>query len=130
MGVLEIVSSVLAILALIVFLIKRKFSHWKNMGIPYEDPVFPYGNIKGIGREFHIITIMSRLYHKLKSLETPFVGIFFFFSPVVLVTSLDFVKTVLVKDASYFTDRGQYYNEDDGKYNKEVVKVETIIKNY
>lgn len=84
------------------------------MGIPNEEPVFPYGNMKGVGTAYHQSMIMSKLYHKLKSFGTPFVGMFFYFSPVVLVTSLDFVKTVLVRDAANFPDRGQYYNEDDG----------------
>lgn len=114
MGVIEIVSSLSVILALAFYLVKRKYSYWKDMGIPYEQPSFPYGNIKGVGKEFHTSTIMTRLYHKFKSAGTPFVGSFFYFSPVVVVTSLDFVKTVLVKDAANFIDRGAYYNEDDG----------------
>lgn len=115
MGALEVVLLIVTILAILCFLVKRKYSYWKDMGIPYEDPIFPSGNIKGVGRELHITTILGRLYHKLKSFEIPFVGIYFYFSPVVLVTSLDFIKTVLVKDASYFTDRGTYYNEEDGQ---------------
>ena len=115
MGTLEIISAILVILALSVYLIKRKFSYWKDMGIPYEEPVFPNGNLKGVGRELHISTIMDRLYYSLKSVGKPFVGAYFYLSPVVVVTSLDFVKTVLVKDANYFTDRGNYYNEEDGE---------------
>lgn len=84
------------------------------MGVPCVEPTFPYGNMKGNGHTLHQSEIMSTLYHKLKSLGTPFVGIYIYFSPVVLVTSLDFVKSVLVKDAIHFTDRGGYYNEEDG----------------
>lgn len=115
MGAFEIVSSLAVVLALAIYLVKRKYSYWKDMGIPYEEPAFPYGNIKGVGIEFHTSTIMTRLYDKFKSLGTPFVGSFFYFSPVVIVTSLDFVKTVLVKDAANFIDRGSYYNEEDGE---------------
>lgn len=114
MGVIEIVSSLSVILALAFYFVKRKYSYWKDMGIPFEEPSFPYGSIKGIGKVFHPSMIMTRIYHKFKSAGTPFVGIFFYFSPVVLVTSLDFVKTVLVKDAANFLDRGLYYNEEDG----------------
>lgn len=85
------------------------------MGVPYEEPVFPFGNLKGIGKQFHQSMVMNRLYSQMKSTGHPFCGTFFFLSPVVLVTSLDFIRTVLVKDASYFTDRGSYYNEADGE---------------
>lgn len=85
------------------------------MGVPFEEPTFPYGNIKGVGRDLHISTIMGRVYNSLKSFDSPFVGMFFFFTPVVLATSLDFVRAVLIKDASNFIDRGTYYNEKDGE---------------
>lgn len=115
MGLLEIALSLLVILGLVLFLVKRKYSYWKDMGVPFETPQFPEGNIRGIGQKCHQSVIFSRLYNKLKSAGTPFVGIYFFFSPVVLVTSLDFVKTILVKDFSNFADRGSYYNEEDGR---------------
>lgn len=114
MGTLEILTLLSVILALLLYFVKRKFSYWKDMGVPFEKPVFPFGNIKGTGRDFHLSMIMTRLYEKLKSHGTPFSGMFFFFSPVALVTSLDFAKTVLVKDAASFTNRGIYYNEEDG----------------
>lgn len=112
---LAILACLVAALTLALFFVKRKYSYWKDMGVPYEEPVFPFGNLKGIGKKFHQSVIMDRLYIKMKSAGNPFCGIFFFLSPVVLVTSLDFVRTVLVKDASYFIDRGAYYNEDDGE---------------
>jgi cytochrome P450 family 6 len=112
MSVLEIFSSLLVIFGLSVYIVKRKYSYWKNMGIPYEEPVFPFGNLKGNGKQFHLSTIMTRVYNKFNSQNMPFCGVYFFFSPVVLVTSQDFAKTVLVKDAANFIDRGAYYNEE------------------
>jgi cytochrome P450 family 6 len=111
MSVFEILLSLLVILGLAVYIVKRKYSYWKHMGIPYEEPVFPFGNLKGSGKTFHFSTVMTRVYNKLKAQNTPFCGLYFFFSPVVLVTSEDFAKTVLVKDAANFIDRGAYYNE-------------------
>lgn len=115
MGLLETVVCLAVIGGLVLLLIKRKYSYWSDMGVPFLNPSIPYGNIKGVGTELHQSMVMSRLYNKLKSLGTPFVGIYFFLSPVVLVTDLEFVKTVLVKDAAYFPDRGGYYNEKDGE---------------
>lgn len=126
-----ILSLVALLLSLAVYFVKRRYSYWKDMGVPSEAPVFPLGNLKGIGREFHQSKVMQRFYMKLKSAGTPFCGLYFFLSPVVLATSLDFIvrkfqdsssgftdflpqRAVMVKDFSHFTDRGSYYNEDDG----------------
>lgn len=113
MAALEISVLLLVIFGLVVYFIKRKYSYWKEMGVPFEEPSFPFGNTKGTGKKFHFSTVMTRVYNKFKSQDSPFCGIFFFMSPVVVVTSLDFVKTVLVKDAANFIDRGAYYNEVD-----------------
>lgn len=83
------------------------------MGVPYIEPVFPFGNMKGSGIKFHFSEVMVKAYNKFKKMDSPFCGIYFFLYPVVVVTSLDFVKTVLVKDAANFIDRGSYYNEED-----------------
>lgn len=115
MGALEIVSSLAVILALLIYYLKRKYLYWRDMGIPYEEPLFIYGNLKGAGTEFHLCQVLQKLYNKLKSFGAPFSGVFFFFSPVVLVTSLECAKNILVRDFAYFVDRGSYYNEDDGK---------------
>lgn len=113
MGAFEVFLSLSVIGGLLFLLIKQKYSYWKKLGVPFIEPEFPFGSLKGVGRDHHQSVIMTRLYHALKSLGTPFVGMYFFLSPVVLVTSLDFVKTILIKDSWNFIDRGQYFNEDD-----------------
>lgn len=114
MGSLDVtIFSAVAILALSVYFVKRRYSYWKEMGVPYENPIFPFGNIKGIGKEFHSHQIMKRIYNKCKATGAPFCGMFFYLQPIVLALSVDFVKTVLCKDSAVFCDRGNYYNEDD-----------------
>ena len=127
MEIVGIVLSLSVILSLVLFLVKRKYSYWKNMGVPYETPQFPKGNMRGLGTKFHQSMLLNRLYHSLKSAGTPFVGIYVYISPVVLVTSLDFVKTVLIKDFSYFTDRGSYYNEKDGEMIKNTKNLQPFV---
>lgn len=104
-----------AIFALAFYLVKKRYSYWKDMGVPYEEPTFPYGNIKGIGKEFHFFQIMTRVYNKMKPTGVPFCGMFFYLKPIVLVTNVDFIKKVLIKDNASFADRGNYYNENDGE---------------
>lgn len=113
MGVFEVFLSLIVIFGLVYLFVKQKYSYWKNLGVPYVEPDFPFGSLKGVGKDHHQSVIMTKLYHALKSLGTPIVGMYFFLSPVVLVTSLDFVKTILIKDSWNFIDRGQYFNEED-----------------
>lgn len=110
------VFSLVAILALVFYYVKKKYSYWKDMGVPYEEPIFPFGNIKGIGKEFHSHHIMKRIYNKCKASGAPFCGMYFYWQPIVLAMTVDFVKTVLAKDSAVFCDRGNYYNEDDGEW--------------
>ena len=114
MGIISVFTLLAAALTLVYYFLKQKLNYWKKLGVPYEDPTPPYGNLQGIGKKAHISKILADLYHRMKSAGSPFCGIYFFFSPVVLATSLDFVKAVLVKDSAYFINRGNYYNEDDG----------------
>lgn len=109
-----IAFSLVAILVLALYFVKKRYSYWREMGVPFEKPIFPFGNIKGIGKDFHSHQIMKRIYNKCKASGAPFCGMYFYFSPIVLALTTDFVKTVLVKDSAVFCDRGNYYNEDDG----------------
>lgn len=83
------------------------------MGVPFAPPTFPYGNLKGISKNFHQFEIHQKIYEKFKGNGEPFTGVFAYFTPIVLVTSLDFIRTVFVKDSACFIDRGAYYNEKD-----------------
>jgi cytochrome P450 family 6 len=84
------------------------------MGVPFEEPIFPFGNVYGVGDKYHLAEITEKLYNKLKVHKTPFIGYYSFLRPVVLVTELEFAKKVFLKDSAYFLDRGNFYNEEDG----------------
>lgn len=93
--------------------VKRQYSFWADKGIPFERPRFPFGNVKLIGRDENISVQMARIYNEHSSDEVPFVGLYFFVWPVVLATSLNFIKSVCVTDFQHFQERGRYYNERD-----------------
>ncbi|XP_062552477.1 probable cytochrome P450 6a14 [Armigeres subalbatus] len=97
---------------LAVLWVRKRYSYWKERGIPYLEPSFPAGNIRELGRTEHISALMQRWYKELKG-KSPIGGLFFLLNPVALVMDLDLIKTVLVKDFQYFHDRSVYYNEKD-----------------
>ncbi|XP_039435842.1 probable cytochrome P450 6a17 [Culex pipiens pallens] len=100
----------LVAVSLTFFWVGRRFSYWKQLGVPYVEASFPFGNLKGMNKR-HLGYIAQDLYVKLKSTGKKFGGAFFFVSPTALILDLDFAKDVFVKDFQYFHDRGVYCNE-------------------
>lgn len=121
--ILLLLSLLSATVGSIYLYIKFKFSYWANKNVPYIEPQVPFGNINGIGKKIHSSQLMRNFYNDLKG-KGPFGGIYFFINPVVLAIDLDFIKNVLIKDFSYFQDRGVYFNERDDPLSAHLFSVE------
>ncbi|KAL9697930.1 hypothetical protein quinque_001371 [Culex quinquefasciatus] len=119
----------LSILVLSFLWIQRQYSYWERRGVPYVKASFPRGNLQGVGKKFHMSTAIQACYNKLKG-KGPFGGIFFFLNPVVLVTDLELVKHVLVKDFQFFHDRSLYYNEKDDPLTGNLLNIEEALRKY
>jgi cytochrome P450 len=82
----------------------RSFNFWHKVGIPYVKPMPFVGNLM----DFVLLksTIGEQL-HRIYSEHTdkPYVGIFFFDKPTLLIRDLELVKNILVKDFHTFMDR-------------------------
>ncbi|EAT39035.1 AAEL009122-PA [Aedes aegypti] len=102
----------LPILTLSFLLIRRRFSYWQRQGVPFIPARFPVGSFDGVGVRNHPSQLLAKFYRQMKGLH-PFVGVYYFLQPVVVVLDLDFAKTILIRDFQYFHDRGLYYNEKD-----------------
>lgn len=112
MALATLIALLAAVIALIYFWIRKRFAFFEENGFPYEKPDFPLGNLKGVGREFHICYKIQDLYKKFKG-KAPVFGIYFFATPDVVVTDLETVKNVLIRDFDYFHNRGVYNNVRD-----------------
>lgn len=89
----------------------KQYRYWKDRGFAQLDPVqFPFGNIRGIGAERHVIDLTLEIYEKFKKTDAA-AGIYFFLTPTLFALDLDLIKNILIKDFSYFTDRAVYYNK-------------------
>lgn len=103
---------VLSVLSAFYYFIRKRYSFWLDRDVPFVKPIFPFGNLKGVGKKFHSCDLMKKLYNENKH-RGPFVGLYFFLSPVVLLTDLDLIKNVMSKDFSIFHERHFYHNEKD-----------------
>jgi cytochrome P450 family 6 len=82
----------------------RNFNVWKKLGAPYVKPLPFLGNLKESA--FQRVTIgkhLKNLYDEYS--DKPYVGIFSFDQPSLLVRDLELVKNILVKDSNIFPDR-------------------------
>lgn len=102
----------ISLISLIYVVVKKKYSYWERNGVPYIKPIFPYGNFKGVGSNVHWGLFMADVYNKLKG-TFPFGGLYVFVAHLAIITDLDLIKNILVKDFNHFADRGVYSNEED-----------------
>jgi len=102
--ILGLVVSLSAISIALYLYFTRNFKFWKKLGIPYVKPTPFVGNLKECA--FQKATIGKRLQQIYEEhSDKPYVGIFSFDKPNLLIRDVELVKNILVKDFQYFTDR-------------------------
>ncbi|XP_063696801.1 cytochrome P450 6d3-like [Culicoides brevitarsis] len=90
--------------------LKYLFSYWARNGFPYLEPEIPFGNMKKFAKKQASFGLNTwEMYQKVKK---PFVGVYIFFSPTLLIRDVNLVHKILVTDVEYFYDRGIYMNEE------------------
>lgn len=100
------------ILSVIWFWIKYNYSIWDRCRIPFEPALFPFGNVRGMGKTKHIYEIATEYYEQYK-LKSKLVGLHIIIAPAVIVTDLDLIKEICIKDFNVFINRGIYTNARD-----------------
>ncbi|XP_017066145.1 probable cytochrome P450 6a14 [Drosophila eugracilis] len=106
----------LALLGVVLFLAysfyHNSYTYWARKGVPHERPLPLIGNMAGVGSKYHFRDINQRIYDKFKG-QAPFAGMFMFFKRTAMITDLDLIKQVLIKDFHHFQDRGIFNNPRD-----------------
>ncbi|XP_016974097.2 probable cytochrome P450 6a17 [Drosophila rhopaloa] len=111
-------------LSLLIFFARRHLQYWRRRNIPHDVPHPLFGNLKDWQNKRHIGHIFRDYYLKYKDSCYPFAGFFFFFTKTVVVTDLDLVKRVLIKDFNHFENRGIFYNEIDDPLSATLFSIE------
>ncbi|XP_070493896.1 cytochrome P450 6a8-like [Chironomus tepperi] len=110
--VYTIISILILLISFIYLFFKNKYSYFEDQGIPHIKPKFPLGNLQGIGSKFHLSDITRQVYEKFKH-EAKIVGFYNFVQPIYLVTDIETVKVITVKDFNNFVNRGFFVNEEN-----------------
>ncbi|KAG5669762.1 hypothetical protein PVAND_000056 [Polypedilum vanderplanki] len=103
--------------------IKKRYSFFKINKFPYVEPTFPFGNLKGAGSKYHANELFQKLYIELKH-QGPACGVYFFLTPNVMITDLDVIRDVLIKNFDNFHNRGLYSNERDDPLSSNLFSLE------
>ena len=81
----------------------RNFNFWHKLGVPYVKPTPFVGNLKEcVLQKTTIGEQLKRIYNEHS--DKPYVGMFLFNKPSLLIRDLELVKNILVKDFQNFGD--------------------------
>lgn len=118
-----IVIGLISVATLFYWYIKESFSYWKRRNVPHLKPIFPYGNVKGIGTVVHPARGVQEIYNRLKG-SGKFCGFYFFIWPKIILLDLELIRNILIKDFSNFSERDLYYNEKDDPISAHLVALD------
>lgn len=91
-------------LSIFYLFVKQRYTYWERKGFKsYPDPNFLLGHFKPtFTQKMNIGELTTQIY---KYMNEPYVGIYGLFRPILLVCDPQAVRTILIKDFQYFTDR-------------------------
>ncbi|KAI7815466.1 cytochrome p450 [Rhyzopertha dominica] len=103
------------LLATVIFAyFQWKYTFWKRLGVPYLEPKFPLGCVSNpLTNQTQLGVDFANWYKRLKRRGCKYGGVYMLCVPVLVITDLELIKKVLVRDFAHFMDHGFYANEKD-----------------
>ncbi|XP_041784822.1 probable cytochrome P450 6a13 [Anopheles merus] len=98
-----------SVVCLLVLWIRRRRNYWPARNVPTIPGHFLLGNFEGLRRQ-SVADVSNELYRQVDRRER-FCGLSIMLQPTLMITDLDLIKSVLIKDFAHFTDHGVYHNE-------------------
>lgn len=104
-----VLLAVIFIITVIYFYIRYGLAYWKRRGLPSLTASFPFGNYRPTFLLKKSIGETTRdLYN---ATNEPFVGVYSFLRPMLLIRDHELVRNILIKDFQHFHDRGVFFDE-------------------
>lgn len=92
------------IVSLYLYLKFVTFTYWKRKNVPHEKPIVPFGNTwRYITNQVSMGELMQHTYDKFK--KFPYHGVYSFHEPNLIVSNLDLINLITIKDFQYFQNR-------------------------
>ena len=106
---LEILIAIPVLFMLLYWHVTKNYNHWKDLGVPYEEPKFPFGTMGyRFSRSVNPQDMTKSVYSKFS--DSPYYGTFILRRPVLNIIGVDLLRQVLVKDFDHFIDRSNPLN--------------------
>lgn len=109
---LVVLALVVVAFVLIYKLVQNRYNFWAERGFISTPVSFPFGSLKGFGTKFPTFEGLDGYYKTFKG-KTQALGLYFFFSPSLLILDIELLKNIYIRDFTSFHDRGFYYNKED-----------------
>jgi len=104
-------SILTAIFIGLYFYFTRNFKFWQKLGVPYATPKPFFGNLKDcVFQKVSMGKTLQQVYEEHS--DKPYVGIFSFDKPNLLIRDVELVKNILVKESQSFTDHMMTVNAE------------------
>lgn len=112
MNFVDILLYVILPLAVTIYLfLKKKLSYFEELGVPHLKPSLLMGNIGGLGKTTNMVDLLKSIYEESKEKDV-IAGFYTLFQPTLIVTDLELVKQITIKEFNTFTDRGLFVNDE------------------
>ncbi|XP_051154138.1 cytochrome P450 6k1-like isoform X2 [Leptopilina boulardi] len=107
-----LIVTILSVITAAYIYMTRKFKHWKKKGIMEIKPTAFVGNMGDcLMMKTSPGLLFKQVYNEGKGL--PYVGMYIFDKPTLLLRDPEIIKRVLIKDFNYFSDRFSRASESD-----------------
>lgn len=106
---ITLTSICLVLITTVYLYVKKTFSYWQRIGIPYLEPKFPFGNFPNV--ILQRISFSEELQNVYHNSNEPVLGIFTTLKPSILVRDTKIIQDMLKTNFSSFNHRGWYGNE-------------------
>lgn len=91
---------------------KKRYIYWKNRRIPFPNPNLIFGNFKDMflskATEAEVINEICEKFENEK-----FVGLYYLWTPVLLIKDMDLVKNVTERDFQFFSDHPEITGDSE-----------------
>ncbi|XP_022919655.2 probable cytochrome P450 6a17 [Onthophagus taurus] len=120
-----IFPTIVFIVSIIIIYFNWSYNYWKHHHLPFNPPIFPYGNIKEIINEEKTFgQAVGDVYKKFKSKGHMHAGYFLLHQPIYVPIDLNVIKHILQIDFNHFMDHGTYYNEKQDPLSAHLFSIE------
>jgi len=102
-----LLAIILVLLVVAFVFVRKQYSYWEHNGVPHVKPSIPFGNLESVAKKQR--SFGTAIYDIYTETKEPFIGIYLFFRPALLIRDAELVKSILVTEFhEHFSNRGVY----------------------